>query len=171
MCTVLEKEFSGKMITVQYATYGQKPTVQPVLLSQKAGNGNGNGSGNGQQMMPMSMGRPMQMMPYGGGMTGMSMMGGAQMGMQGATERPNDWVCGMCNNINFHWRTECNRCKTTRNDSNSHPAPCLLLHFHFTCPHSLLDRLPFCFTKRIKTNTCTRRTECAFVLCLVSSAL
>ena len=105
---LVEKEFNGKLITVQYATYGQKPTVQPVLLSQKQAEMNG-------QMMP-AMGM--------GAMGGRMQMGGyGPMSMPDT--RPNDWICGMCNNVNFHWRTDCNRCKVARTEASPQAAPCM----------------------------------------------
>lgn len=102
-----QKDFNGRVITVQYATYGQKPTVQPVLLSQKQGGGM-----NGGMMGGMMAG--MSRMPMGGYAPPMSIPG---------ADRPNDWVCGMCNNVNFHWRNECNRCKVARAEANAQPAP------------------------------------------------
>ena len=34
--------------------------------------------------------------------------------------RPNDWICyhNNCNNTNYSWRTECNKCKVTKPSEN-----------------------------------------------------
>lgn len=33
-------------------------------------------------------------------------------------ERPGDWVCIKCKNLNFAFRIHCNRCKTSKQESN-----------------------------------------------------
>ncbi|DAC57841.1 MAG TPA: hypothetical protein D7I08_05085 [Candidatus Poseidoniales archaeon] len=41
--------------------------------------------------------------------------GGDRRGRQpGVTFSDNDWTCGSCNNVNFSFRTECNRCGAPR---------------------------------------------------------
>ena len=32
-------------------------------------------------------------------------------------ERPGDWICFNCHNINFAFRTKCNRCHITKNNN------------------------------------------------------
>ena len=32
--------------------------------------------------------------------------------------KPQDWVCVMCNNLNFSFRKKCNRCKTQTRTQN-----------------------------------------------------
>jgi len=34
------------------------------------------------------------------------------------SERPGDWVCIKCKNLNFSFRNSCNRCETTKIESN-----------------------------------------------------
>ena len=33
-------------------------------------------------------------------------------------ERIGDWICFNCNNLNFSFRTQCNRCKISKNESD-----------------------------------------------------
>ena len=33
-------------------------------------------------------------------------------------ERKGDWICFNCNNLNFSFRTQCNRCKISKNESD-----------------------------------------------------
>ncbi|XP_049301174.1 RNA-binding protein cabeza-like isoform X5 [Anopheles funestus] len=42
--------------------------------------------------------------------------GGGGGGSGGAQDREGDWNCGECNNKNFAWRNECNRCKAPKGD-------------------------------------------------------
>lgn len=37
--------------------------------------------------------------------------GGGGGGGGGRNQRDGDWTCSSCNNTNFAWRNECNRCK------------------------------------------------------------
>ena len=34
--------------------------------------------------------------------------------------REGDWICDLCNNLNFSFRTECNRCQQKTRESNTH---------------------------------------------------
>ena len=38
-------------------------------------------------------------------------------------ERKNDWVCSFCHNLNFSFRTKCNRCKATKENSEKQKNP------------------------------------------------
>ena len=40
--------------------------------------------------------------------------GGKGGGMGGGSGREGDWRCNACNNINFSFRTQCNRCQSPR---------------------------------------------------------
>ena len=33
-------------------------------------------------------------------------------------QKPTDWVCTLCNNLNFSFRKKCNRCKTQTRQQN-----------------------------------------------------
>lgn len=33
-------------------------------------------------------------------------------------DRPTDWICMVCNNLNFSFRKKCNRCKTQTRAQN-----------------------------------------------------
>ena len=50
----------------------------------------------------------------GGGMMHGGGGGGGKGGGKGAGSREGDWRCGQCNNINFAFRTQCNRCQSPR---------------------------------------------------------
>ncbi|XP_019895178.2 RNA-binding protein cabeza isoform X2 [Musca domestica] len=54
-------------------------------------------------------GRPRMGGPGGGG-------GGG--GNNNVAPREGDWRCSSCNNTNFAWRNECNRCKTPKGDDD-----------------------------------------------------
>ena len=34
-------------------------------------------------------------------------------------ERPGDWICSNCQNLNFAFRNNCNRCHLSRNESQN----------------------------------------------------
>lgn len=47
--------------------------------------------------------------------------------------KPQDWVCVLCNNLNFSFRKKCNRCKTqTRTQNENHIASA---YSHYYCEH------------------------------------
>ena len=45
-------------------------------------------------------------------------------------ERKNDWVCSFCNNLNFSFRTKCNRCKVAKEVSDKHKNPGMNCNFY-----------------------------------------
>ncbi|XP_075157424.1 FUS RNA binding protein cabeza isoform X2 [Haematobia irritans] len=56
----------------------------------------------------------------GGDRGGRSRMGpgGGGGGNNNVAPREGDWRCSSCNNTNFAWRNECNRCKTPKSDED-----------------------------------------------------
>eukprot|EP01062_Namystynia_karyoxenos_P056792 TRINITY_DN4771_c0_g1_i1.p2 TRINITY_DN4771_c0_g1~~TRINITY_DN4771_c0_g1_i1.p2 ORF type:complete len:316 (+),score=84.52 TRINITY_DN4771_c0_g1_i1:91-948(+) len=47
--------------------------------------------------------------------------GGLQLGEQ--SFKPGDWSCVGCGNVNWHWRTNCNKCGTQKQESNQIRGP------------------------------------------------
>lgn len=97
---VVGKDFHGKAITVQLAE--RRPGFDSnVRGGFGGGRGGPRGGGGGFERGP----------PRDGGSRG-----GGLGGSSGSSGRQGDWKCPneSCNNNNFAWRTNCNRCQTEK---------------------------------------------------------
>lgn len=105
------KEFSGATIRVSLA--------QRQNNWQKGGFGGGRGGNKsregGSRFDSGGGGPPRNDDRRPGGQGGPGKPGGGQ----GGRGREGDWTCGSCNNTNFAWRNECNRCREPKPNGGS----------------------------------------------------
>uniref|UniRef100_A0A182QDE4 RanBP2-type domain-containing protein n=1 Tax=Anopheles farauti TaxID=69004 RepID=A0A182QDE4_9DIPT len=121
------KEFNGAVVKVTLAqrfSNWQNKGGNRGGFNKGGGGGYGGGGGGGRMGgggggynrddRDDNRSRPPPGAMGGGGRGGFG--GGGGGGGSGGQDREGDWNCGECNNKNFAWRNECNRCKAPKGD-------------------------------------------------------
>ena len=52
-----------------------------------------------------------------------------------SNNKPQDWICLLCNNLNFSFRKKCNRCKTQTRTQNQNHIASAYSHYYYEHNH------------------------------------